>query len=85
MKVTVTLPRLPAGALSNLVGLAGLLAVVVAIGGLTGNAWWSVLTGGVFAVGLAALSQLGEQAAAEPGMAVAASGPRPVAKAVGSE
>lgn len=86
MKVTVTLPRIPAGAASNLLGLLGLLAVVVAIGGLTGNVWWSVLAGGGFAVGLAVLAQLGEQqsAGAETTVAAAASKPRVVPTAVGS-
>ena len=57
MTITVRLPRIAAGLLSNLVGLFGLIAVAVAVGGLTGNWWATLLVGGVFAVGLAALSQ----------------------------
>lgn len=52
-EIRIPVPRLSAGLVSNLVGLLGLIAVAVAIGGLTGNWWWSALTGGVMAVGLA--------------------------------
>ena len=65
MKVTITLPRIPAGALSNLAGLAGLIAAVVAIGGLAG-VWWAVLAGGLVAVGLSALAQAQDAMAARP-------------------
>lgn len=80
VKVTITLPRLPAGAASNLLGLFGLVAVVVAIGGLT-NIWWAILAGGAFAVVLAALAQLGEQtaSAASPAAATARLRPTPAA------
>jgi hypothetical protein len=73
VKVTIHVPRIPAGAISNLVGMLGLVAMVVAVGGLAG-VWWAVLTGGVFAVGLAVVAQLGEQSAvsAAPGVAAAA-------------
>jgi hypothetical protein len=77
MRITVTLPRLPAGAASNVLGLLGLVAVVVAIGGLTGNVWWSVLSGGLFAVALAVLAQLGEDSAAAAPTTVAAATVRP--------
>lgn len=55
--VTIRIPALPAGLLSNLLGLAGLAAVVVAVGGLTHNWWWSILVGGVAAVGLSVIAQ----------------------------
>lgn len=84
MEIRIRLPKIAPGAVSNLVGLLGLIAVVVAIGGLTGSIWWSVLTGGVFAVALACIAQTqaeaGEQAAPAKIAAVAAH-PVPVAKA----
>jgi hypothetical protein len=55
--VTVRIPALPHGVGSNLLGLAGLIAVIVALGGLTGNWWWSLLGAGAVAVGLAVLAQ----------------------------
>lgn len=54
--VRVPVPRIPAGLGSNLLGVAGLVAVVVAVGMLAGAAW-AVLTGGLLAVGLAAIGQ----------------------------
>lgn len=51
-EIRIPVPRLPAGLVGNLVGLAGLVAVAVAVGELAGNWWWSLLLGGVFAVGL---------------------------------
>lgn len=72
MVIKIRLPRVPAGAWTNIVGLLGLVGVVVAIGGLTGNWWWSVLSGGVCAVGLAYVAQTHAEvahpeAAAAPG------------------
>lgn len=58
--VTIRIPALPRGAATNLLGLLGLIAVTLAVGGLAGNWWWSVLTGGILAVGLAALAQRAE-------------------------
>lgn len=84
MEIRIRLPKVAAGAVSNLVGLLGLLGIVVAVGGLTGNAWWAVLTGGVFAVALAWIAQSQAEAGekATP-LTVAASSarPTPVAKA----
>lgn len=54
--VTIRIPALPAGLLANLLGLAGLAAVVVAVGGLTHNWWWSLLTAGVVAVSLSVIA-----------------------------
>jgi len=65
VEVRIRLPRIPTGAISNLVGLAGIIAMVVAIGGLTGNIWWSVLAGGAAALVLAVLAQLAEETADE--------------------
>jgi hypothetical protein len=65
--VTIRIP-VPSGILaSNLLGVVGLLAIVVAIGALAG--WpWALLAGGVFAVALTALAQAGarESAGAQP-------------------
>lgn len=69
MTIKITLPRLPAGAAANIIGLAGLVAVALAVGGLTSNWWWSALSGGVFAVALAYVAQThaaAEQATARP-------------------
>lgn len=54
--VTVRVPVPSATAVTNLLGVFGLVAVVVAIGGLAG-VWWALLTAGVVAVGLSVLAQ----------------------------
>lgn len=63
--VTIRIPALPAGLLSNLLGLAGLVAVVVALGALTGNWWWSLLSGGAVAVVLSVIAQYNSAGPAE--------------------
>lgn len=77
MEIRINVPRIPAGLFANLVGLAGLIAVVLAVGGLTGNWWWSVLAGGAVAFGLAFVAQQQSAAAAvepaKPVLAVARS------------
>ena len=78
-EIRIPVPRLPAGLIGNLVGLLGLTAVAVAVGGLTGNWWWSLLTGGVFAVGLAVVADT-HATAAKP-QPVPESPRRPVAVA----
>lgn len=57
MEIKIRLPRIPSGGLANLVGLLGLLGVVLAVGGLTGNWWWSLLAGGMVATALAYVAQ----------------------------
>lgn len=79
MEIKIRLPRIPSGGLSNIVGLLGLLGIVLAVGGLTGNWWWSVLTAGVFGVALAYVAQTHDAVAAtaEP---VAAGRSEPMAR-----
>lgn len=54
--VTVRIPSPSPSAVTNLLGLAGLVAVVVAVGLLAGWAWALLAAGGV-AVGLSVLAQ----------------------------
>jgi hypothetical protein len=63
VEIRIAVPRVPAGLIANLLGLAGLVAFALAVGGLAGNWWWSALVGGVFAVGLSYVAQT--QAASE--------------------
>jgi hypothetical protein len=56
-EIRIPVPRLPRGLIANLAGLLGLLGAVLAIGGLTGNWWWSVLAGGLVSVVLAYIAQ----------------------------
>ena len=76
MRITITVPRIPAGAWSNIVGVLGLLAAVVAVGGLAGI-WWAVLAGGVVAVALSALAQAQDSAKARPTVVAASAKVRP--------
>ena len=68
MYIRIPLPTLTSELVSNLLGLGGLVGVVVAVGGLTGNAWWSLLLGSVLLVGLSYVAHAGVPArpAAEP-------------------
>lgn len=66
MELHIRVPRVPSGMFGNLLGLFGLIAVVAAVGGLTGNWWWSLLLGGAVAVGLSYVAQTHAVAAAEP-------------------
>jgi hypothetical protein len=59
-ELRVRVPALPPGLGANLLGLAGLVGIAVAIGALTGSWWWSVLAGSVFAVGLSWLAGVAE-------------------------
>ncbi|AYF31097.1 hypothetical protein CSH63_33075 [Micromonospora tulbaghiae] len=65
MRITVSVPTVQAPMLvSNLLGLAGLLGLVVSVGALAGSWWWSVLVGSLLAVGLAWVAHTYAQAAA---------------------
>lgn len=65
MEIRIAVPRVPAGLVANLLGVLGLAAFALAVGGLAGNWWWSVLVGAVFAVGLSYIAQT-QAAAATP-------------------
>lgn len=56
--VKVKLPNISAGLISNILGILGLIAIVIAIGGLTGNWWWALLAGGLFGVALGYMAGL---------------------------
>jgi hypothetical protein len=79
MVISIKLPRLTLGTTSNVIGLLGLAAVVVAIGGLTGTWWWSLLAGGVAAVVVAYLTgqaaEADDKAELRPATAAAAGRP----------
>lgn len=62
--LTIRIPALSSQMLSNLLGLAGLLGAAVALGGLFGNWWVTMLAVSVMMVGLAVVSQLHIRAAA---------------------
>jgi hypothetical protein len=67
VEIRFRVPKLPSGLAMNLVGLFGLIAMVLAVGGLTHNWWWSLLAGGAVAFGLAYVAQTqGETAATAP-------------------
>lgn len=65
MEIKIRLPKPPSGVFGNFTGLLGLIAITLAVGGLTGNWWWSALTGGVFAVALAYVAQTHAEAERE--------------------
>lgn len=76
-EIRIRVPRVPSGMAGNLLGLLGLVAFALAVGGLTGNWWWSVLVGGAMAVGLSVVAATHAEKAAEVAPAV----PRLVAAA----
>jgi hypothetical protein len=66
--VTIRISAPSSMLVANVVGVLGLAAVVVAIGGLAGL-WWALLAGGLVLVGLsviAATHDTAEQTAAAP-------------------
>ena len=72
---TIQVPSPPPGLGTNLLGVAGLAAVVVAVGALTD--WrWALLLAGVFAVALCWVAHQHQAAAAVP-EAVDEAPPRP--------
>lgn len=83
MEINIRVPRVPSGTIANLIGLAGLLGIALAVGALAGSWWWSLLAGSVFAVALSYVAQTHEQAerAAETARPAAAEAPRTAARA----
>jgi hypothetical protein len=65
LTLRVPIPALGGVLAANAVGLLGLLAAVLAIGGLAGP-WWGVLAGGLVAVGLSYIAQTHAAAPAAP-------------------
>ena len=65
-EIRIPVPQLPRGLAANLLGVLGLLGAVLAVGGLTGNWWWSVLVGSLVAVGLSYIAQTHLAVEAEP-------------------
>lgn len=53
--VTIRIPAPSSLLVANVVGVLGLVAVVLAIGGLAGG-WWAALVGGLCLVGLSAIA-----------------------------
>ncbi|SCL15080.1 hypothetical protein [Micromonospora inyonensis] len=65
MRITVSIPSVQAPTLvSNLLGVAGLLGLIVSVGALAGSWWWSTLTGSLVAIGLAYVTHAHTQAEA---------------------
>ena len=56
--IKVPIPRSDSGWFTNLIGLIGVIALVVAPGALTGDWAWTILTGGVAGVVLSYLLAL---------------------------
>lgn len=65
MRVSFWLPRIPAGLVTNLLGLLGMAGVAYFVGALLGNFLWSGLIGSVFAFGLALANAPREEPAAD--------------------
>jgi hypothetical protein len=65
--VTIVTIRIPvprdAGALSNLLGVLGLVAIVAGAGGLTRNPWVSVVAAGLILCGLSYIAARHDEAA----------------------
>lgn len=79
----VRIPAPTSTLLVNLLGVAGLLGIAVAVGGLTHNAWWALLAGsiGLVAVHVAAVynsDEVGELEDDERSGVTAATRPRAV-------
>lgn len=69
MRISVTIPGVQASQMvSNVLGVAGLIGLTVAVGALAGTWWWSLLTGSLITIALAWVANTHAQArAAEVG------------------
>jgi len=67
MILKIKLPRIDSGLAGNLIGLLGLVLIVLAVGGLTNNWWWSALTAGLSAVFIAYLMNLSQRVGEDVG------------------
>lgn len=81
MRVSIYVPSPSSMLVSNALGVAGLVAVIVAVGLLAGWAW-ALLAAGLVCVGLSALAQNAGVAAAASAPAGASEGSPPSLKAV---
>jgi hypothetical protein len=84
MAVVISVPAPSRESTSNVLGVIGLVGLVLAVGGLTGSPWWSLLVGSLL---LLALSWVGHQqvtAAAKRGTTGAAAASTAPAPAVAS-
>lgn len=54
--VTIRIPAPSSMLVINLLGLLGLAGLAVAVGGLTGNWWWSLTIGAVEAIALSVIA-----------------------------
>jgi hypothetical protein len=59
--VRIPVPKIDNDLVGNLIGLLGLILIVLAVGGLTHNAWWGALTAGIFSVVIAYMVQLDDE------------------------
>lgn len=82
--VRIRLPEIPSGLPGNLIGLAGLILVAVAVGALAGNWWWTALVGGAICVVLSWLAGApAETSEAKPAGAQVRSLPTPAGAKTG--
>lgn len=79
---TIRIPALSSQMQSNLLGLAGLLGVAIALGGVSGNWWVTMLAASAMMVGLSYVSQLHIRAAAAAAAAATAEAELPPAPPV---
>jgi hypothetical protein len=90
MAVVISVPAPSRESTSNILGVLGLVGLVLAVGGLTGSPWWSLLVGSLL---LLALSWVGHQQVtaaakraaerAKSGAAAASTAPAPAAASAG--